>query len=93
MFSARDLSDLNAADMVAVADQVYEYRRRPGHRIRYWDADTFRRVFAKAFAILTLLPAVEGETEAHPVPCHLTVMVARKRPASAPEAHANEPAR
>jgi len=83
---ARDLRDLNPADMVAVADQVYEYLRRPGHRIRYWSDDTFRRVFGGAFTLLTLLHAVESETEAHPVPCHLTVMVARKRPASAPVA-------
>lgn len=79
----RNLRDLNPADVVAVADQVYEYVRRPGHRIRYWDDDTFRWVFNRAFRILTLLPAVESETEAHPVPCHLTVMVARKRPTSA----------
>jgi hypothetical protein len=70
--------------MVRVADHVYEYARRPGHRIRYWDDDAFRRAFGEAFAILSLSAAVEPETAAQAVPCHLTVMLARKRPDPAP---------
>jgi hypothetical protein len=77
---ARNPLDLRSDEMVPVADQVYEYIRRPGHRIRYWDDATFWDVFGKMFTILALTPAIEDETAAQPVPCHLTIMVARKRP-------------
>ncbi len=76
---ARDPRDPNPADMVLIGDQVYEYIRRPGHRIRCWDEDTYRKAFGRAFSILSLVQTVEAETAAQPVPCHLTVMVARKR--------------
>jgi SAM-dependent methyltransferase len=83
---ARNPHDLNPTEMIQVADEVYEYARRPGHRIRYWDDRAFRTVFDKTFTILDLVPAFEPEAVAHPVPCHLTVMIARKRPAADPVA-------
>jgi SAM-dependent methyltransferase len=80
---ARNRDDLNPAEMIQVADEVYEYVNRPGHRIRYWDECAFQTVFSKAFTVLNLVQAFEDEAVTHPVPCHLTVMVARKRSAVA----------
>ena len=65
--------------MIQVGDEVYEYAGRPGHQIRYWADAAFRTVFGNAFTSLTLTDAVEAEAISHPVPCHLTVMLARKR--------------
>jgi SAM-dependent methyltransferase len=76
---ARDARDRNPAEVFPVADGVYEYSCRPGHRIRYWDEATFREAFAPDFAILELTGAAEPETVARPVPCYLTLMAARKR--------------
>jgi 2-polyprenyl-3-methyl-5-hydroxy-6-metoxy-1,4-benzoquinol methylase len=76
--ASRNLRDLNPADMTQVADEVYEYIHRPGHRIRFWDDRTFQAVFGKTFTILDLVPASEAESVANPVLCHLTVLVARK---------------
>jgi 2-polyprenyl-3-methyl-5-hydroxy-6-metoxy-1,4-benzoquinol methylase len=75
---ARNRLDLNPADMIQVADEVYEYIRRPGHCIRFWDDRTFQAVFGEAFTILDLVLAGEDESRANPVPCRLTVMIARK---------------
>jgi SAM-dependent methyltransferase len=77
--AARDLRDLDPAEMVEVGEGVYEYRRRPGHRIRYWGRATFREAFGPGFEALTLTEATEGETAARPAPCRLTVLVGRKR--------------
>jgi SAM-dependent methyltransferase len=77
--AARDLRDLDPAEMVAVGEDVYEYRRRPGHRIRYWGTATFREAFGPGFAVEALTRATEGETAARPAPCRLTVLVGRKR--------------
>lgn len=75
---ARNLHDLSPANMVPVHDGVYEYRDRPGHRIRYWDDETFRGAFGADFSIVALKRATEAESAHKPVACHLTVMVARK---------------
>jgi SAM-dependent methyltransferase len=82
--AARNTRDLNLAEMVPVADQVYEYIRRPGHRIRYWDDAAFHEAFGEAFALRRLTAAVEQETAAQPVPCHLTILVAHKTGAPLP---------
>jgi SAM-dependent methyltransferase len=79
---ARNPDDLDPAGMVRVEENVYEYRHRPGHRIRYWDEAAFRGVFGGAFTVLALAPAVEQESLARPVPCHLTLMIGRKKPAN-----------
>jgi hypothetical protein len=65
--------------MVAVGEGIYEYRRRPGHRIRYWGTTTFREAFGPGFDVETLTRATEGETATRPAPCRLTVLVGRKR--------------
>lgn len=75
---ARNPADLDPAEMVCVREQVYEYRRRPGHQVRYWDDATFRQAFGDGFTILALRQVAEPESRAHPVACHLTVMIARK---------------
>jgi hypothetical protein len=74
----RNDHDLNPAGMTRVADKVYEYAHRPGHRIRYWDDRAFHETFGDAFTIVALHRAIEPETKAKPVACHLTVMVARR---------------
>lgn len=84
---ARGLDDLDPAEMVRIGEQIYEYRRRPGHHIRYWDDESFRQVFGARFTILALTHAVEGESRANPVPCHLTVMIARKMADAASSGH------
>jgi SAM-dependent methyltransferase len=75
----RHVDDLNPQDMSWVAEGVYEYKHRPGHRIRYWHDGMFEEVFGSAFAILSTVRAVEPETTANPVPCQLVLMVARKK--------------
>jgi SAM-dependent methyltransferase len=75
----RNLRDLDPAAMTPVGDGVFEYRDRPGHRIRYWDDDAFADAFGHDFTMLLLTEAVEEECRARPAPCHLTVMVARKQ--------------
>jgi 2-polyprenyl-3-methyl-5-hydroxy-6-metoxy-1,4-benzoquinol methylase len=77
---ARNLHDLDQATMVSLGDGVYEYTQRPGHRIRYWDHEAFRRTFNGAFDVCSLIETTELESQGHPVPCHLTVMVGQKRP-------------
>lgn len=79
---ARNREDLVAADMVQVGEQVYEYRSRPGHRIRYWDDESFRRLFGSRFSVLELIHTCEDESQARPVPCHLTILIARKKTAA-----------
>lgn len=73
---ARNPGDFNSDLMHPVDRGVFEYRSRPGHRIRYWDDDDFTRVFGDAFVIRALLPAVEIESLDRPGDCHLTVMIA-----------------
>lgn len=74
----RDTRDLEPEDMLQVAPGVYEYKQRPGHRIRYWNEDSFREVFGATFDIQRLTLAIERESSTHPVPTHLTIMTARK---------------
>lgn len=83
----RNPADLDPAEMEPVGDGVYEYRRRPGHRIRYWTGEALAAAFAPAFGVVELVEAVEPESGANPVPCRLTVMLARRLPApTRPEA-------
>lgn len=76
---ARSRLDLNPADMVEVERGIYEYRHRPGHRIRYWDRPMFEAAFGAAFDVIALEDATEPECLARPVPCHLTILLARKK--------------
>jgi cyclopropane fatty-acyl-phospholipid synthase-like methyltransferase len=76
---ARNLEDLDPAKMVQAGEQVYEYRCRPDHRIRYWDDESFRKRFDNLFTIDELEHAREEESRANPVPCHLTILIARKK--------------
>jgi SAM-dependent methyltransferase len=77
----RDLRDLDPARMNVHhhGDDVYEYSDRPGHVISYWDDDRFRKTFAPDFDIVALEQASELEASDNPVPCYLTIMVARRR--------------
>ena len=75
---ARDVRDLEPEAMVAVGLGIYEYKHRPGHRIRYWDESSFHQAFGDAFEILSLTPTMEPECVHRPVPCQLTLMTARK---------------
>jgi len=79
----RDLRDLDPARMNSHhhGDDVYEYSDRPGHVISYWDDDRFHKTFAADFDIVALEQASELEASDNPVPCYLTIMVARRRPA------------
>jgi SAM-dependent methyltransferase len=76
---ARNLADLNLAEMRSVSDDVYEYIHRPGHCIRYWSDAAFQKAFGRAFDFLTLDHVYEPESVSHLVPCHLTVLIATKR--------------
>jgi SAM-dependent methyltransferase len=77
----RDLRDLDPARMNGHhhGDDVYEYSDRPGHVISYWDDERFRNTFAPDFDIVALEQASELEASDNPVPCYLTIMVARRR--------------
>jgi SAM-dependent methyltransferase len=74
----RDTRDLDPAAMCCAGPDVYEYKHRPGHRIRFWEEASFRRVFGESFEILSLIEALEPESFERPVPCRLTIMTARK---------------
>lgn len=77
----RDLRDLDPVRMNGHhhGDDVYEYSDRPGHVISYWDDERFRKTFAPDFDIVSLEQASELEASDNPVPCYLTIMVARRR--------------
>lgn len=77
----RDLRDLDHGRMNSHphGPHVYEYADRPGHVISYWDEDRFRDTFAADFDIQSFEQATEPEASDNPVPCYLTIMVARRR--------------
>lgn len=75
---ARNLDDLDPAKMVPIGEQVYEYRNRPWHRIRYWDDESFRQRFGDRFTIDKLERASEDESRPNAVLCHLTILIAHK---------------
>ncbi len=75
---ARNPKDLVPEEMIQVDEQVYEYRSRPGHLIRYWDDESFRRLFGGLFTVLEVDHTCEDESRARPVPCQLTILIARK---------------
>jgi Methyltransferase domain len=77
----RDLRDLDPARMIGHhhGDDVYEYSDRPGHVISYWDDERFRKTFVADFDVVSLEHASEQEASDNPVPCYLTIMVARRR--------------
>ncbi len=77
--AARDLRDLDLTQMQAREPGIYEYRERPGHLVSYWDEKRFEHVFKTAFEIISFQEAIEQESENNPVPCYLTIMLARKR--------------
>ena len=81
----RDLRDLDPARMNGHhhGEDVYEYSDRPGHVISYWDEERFRRTFAADFEVVALQQASEHEASDNPVPCYITIMVARRRAAPA----------
>jgi len=76
---ARSRRDLNLNEMLEVERGVYEYRHRPGHRIRYWDQPMFETVFGTGFEMVVMEDATEPECLARPVPCYLTILLARKK--------------
>jgi SAM-dependent methyltransferase len=75
---ARDTQDLDTTKMLPRETGIYEYRHRPGHLVSYWDAPRFTAVFGAAFEILEFRQATEPEAHNHPVPCYITIMLARK---------------
>jgi SAM-dependent methyltransferase len=75
--AARSLLDYDPAQMVQVEPHVYEYRARPGHRIRYWDDEAVRLLGTAGFDVMRSGNETEPETVARPVPCHLLVLVLR----------------
>lgn len=77
LVAARNPHDLDPARMIQVEPGVYEYRTRPGHRMRYWDERTFGDAFADAFTILEFIQGMEQESVTQPAPCHFTLMIAR----------------
>jgi SAM-dependent methyltransferase len=76
---ARSCRDLNPGEMREVDRGVWEYRHRPGHRIRYWDRPTFEAGFGAGFEVLALEDATEPECLKRPVACYLTILLARKK--------------
>jgi SAM-dependent methyltransferase len=80
--TARNSRDCDPAAMLDLGGNVYEYRHRPGHRIRYWDGPTFTAAFGSAFTFLDLSEEVELESRHKPVPCHLTVLVGKRHEAA-----------
>jgi hypothetical protein len=77
----RDLRDLDHGRMNGHphGPHVYEYADRPGHVISYWDEDRFRDTFSASFDIEAFEQATEREASDNPVPCYLTIMLARRR--------------
>ena len=82
--SGRNPLDLQPDAMIQIEEGVFEYRRRPGHRIRYWTEQTFLRNFGPGFTILQLLEAEEPESSSDPSPCRLTLMLGARTPATDP---------
>jgi SAM-dependent methyltransferase len=77
---ARDTRDLDPSQMRHVGSEVYEYKHRPGHRVRYFNRESFHRFFGQYFDIFHSEQMVEQEAAVNPVPCHLCVMAARRKP-------------
>ena len=76
--AVRNAEDRNPSEVRHLNGNVYEYAPRPGHWIRFWDDDALRQAFGKAFTFLTLDRVTEEESGSRPVPCCLTVLVARR---------------
>ena len=76
---ARDVRGLDISEMHSSGSGIYEYRNRPGHLIRFWSEEKFREIFEPNFEIILLQQAVEQEAMDNPVPCHLTIMLAKNR--------------
>jgi SAM-dependent methyltransferase len=74
----RNTEDINPTEVRCEKDHVGEYLPRPGHWIRFWDDEGLRQAFGKTFTFLALERVCETESRDRPVPCHLTVLVARK---------------
>jgi SAM-dependent methyltransferase len=74
----RDFRDLEPHAMSFVEEGVYEYRHRPGHRIRYWNDEALQKTFGEHFLIESLTHTTEQESSHNNTPCYLTVMVGRK---------------
>jgi SAM-dependent methyltransferase len=81
--AARSPRDLAPAEMLLLEPGVYEYRSRPGHRIRYWDDDAVRLLCSAGFDLVSSQPASEPETQARPVCCQLLLLITRQRQATA----------
>jgi SAM-dependent methyltransferase len=75
----RNAEDLNPAEVRRAGGDVYEYTPRAGHWIRFWGDESLREAFGKAFTLLALDRVSETESRTRPVPCHLTILVARKK--------------
>jgi SAM-dependent methyltransferase len=75
---ARDMRDLDLNKMLLRGSGVYEYRDRKGHLVSYWDESLFRKVFEPSFEIVSFHQVVELESKNNPVPCYLTIMLARR---------------
>jgi SAM-dependent methyltransferase len=76
---ARDTTDLNTEQMISKGNGVFEYCKRPGHLISYWDQKRFTDVFASSFEILDFTKQTEQESKDSTELCHLTVMVAIRK--------------
>jgi SAM-dependent methyltransferase len=74
----RNAADLNPDQARRVGEAVYEYTPRTGHLIRFWDDEALRGAFGTAFTFLALDRVTEQESGTFPIPCHLTILVARK---------------
>jgi SAM-dependent methyltransferase len=74
----RNAEDLKPEEVRSAGDQVYEYTPRPGHWIRFWDDESLRKAFGRAFTFLALDRVCETESKTRPVPCYLTILVGQK---------------
>lgn len=75
---ARDLRDLDTSKMLLREKGVYEYKDRPGHLVSYWNEQLFKEVFEPSFKIISFHQVNEQEASDNPVPCYLTIMLARR---------------
>jgi len=77
--SARDTRDLDRNVMNDLGGGVYEYKDRPGHKIRYFDECNFESAFNSHFDIQEFVQESEIESIGRAVPTYFTIMLAKRR--------------
>jgi SAM-dependent methyltransferase len=64
----RSPNDFKPSEMLHIGDGIYEYKNRPGHKIRFWDKNSFIHNFSDYFKIKSITEITEKESMFNPIP-------------------------